>query len=579
MRRAARLVPALLACLLLAAVPGCNEQDAGFVLPADLVALLPAAPSALVACPGLESMDRALADLDARAGAEPVLPPALREKLDLAALLHEAVPGLGAAADPTRPLALALVLPPPMVQSEPLVTLVVPLRDPTAAPPAPADVFRALVVNGRYAAYSTDPALAVSDSVPALASDLRPGLLAGAMDLAGIVAQYRGLMEMGLGMMAMGAGQGAGAAEGATPAMSPEEAVAVAKMMRGLMDSVRRLDFALDLDEGTLALSSLLGLTADAPLSPAADADQPDFARAAALTGLLPADADLLQAWAANQGPEMAFMRDVYLAGARKEAARLPAEQAAAYEAWFQGYLDLIPRLACPAAAAMDFGEDGLGLLAVLEPDDPAALADALAGQMDALTAAGTGLAFVPLEPTEVAGGTVRRWRVAFDDAALAAGLAPDAAAGRQTAQTLLALGDLLPEVSLTTVGTHTVLGATTGDGDFARLLERVAAGGGKPDPRVAAAAKAAGPDCRQVVVGDAMPVANWLIGLAAELEADGLDELPHLEQPVPFTSTATMGAAGYGFTVTTDVPAIRAAVAAVEAMVAAQQDTLPGSK
>lgn len=573
MRRPARLVPVLLSCLFLAAVPGCNEQDAGVVLPDDLVALLPAAPSALVACPGLAAMDRALADLDARAGAEPVLPPAMRAKLDLAALLHEAVPGLGAAADPDLPLALALVLPPPMVQDEPLVTLVVPLRDPEAAPPAPADRFRALVVHGRYAAYSTDPALAVGDSVPDLASDLRPGLLSGAVDVAGTVAQYRGLLEMGLGMMAMGAGAGGQDGE---PAMSAEEAAALGKVLRGLMDSATRLDAALGLDEGMLALSGVLGLDPASPLSPAAD--QPDFGRAVALTGLLPADADVVQAWAADQGRPMAFMREYTLAGVRKEAAGLPPAQAAAYAAWFESHLDLLPRLACPAAAALDFGEDGLGLLAVLEPADPAGLAEALAQHIDALSAVGMGLAFVPVAPDGAADAAVRRWRVAFDDAALAAGLgaggqgAPGAA---QAARTLQALGDLLPEVSLAAVGPFVLLGATDGGDAFAAFAGRAAAGAGRPDARVVRAAAQAGPACRQVAVGDLAPLVNWIAGLVGELSGQE-DALPHLTRPLPFTGAVTMDPAAYGVAAAVDVPAVRAAWDALQAMAAARPDTLP---
>ncbi|MBE0566192.1 MAG: hypothetical protein IH621_09560, partial [Krumholzibacteria bacterium] len=467
--------------LLVLAASGCNSRDTGFALPADLTALLPPAPTAIVAAPGLGALDAALADLDARAGDEPLLPPAVRAQLDFAALLDQAVPGLTPLVDPARPLALAMVAPPPLSQDLGLI-LIVPLRDPRAELPALPEMFRSSLVHGRYLALSTAAAVAALDSVPALAQGLHPGVASVAVDLAGMIAQYRGVVEMGLGMMAMTPAQDPDAPAGGGTAMSPEEARALAGVVRGALDSARRLDLALDLADGELSLTGRLGLTAGAPLAPG---PQPDFGAALALSGLLPAGADLLQVWAQDQSRELAFMREYYLAGIRKETAALPPEQAAAYEAWFTGYLDMMPRLGCPAAAAVDFGEDGIGLLAVLEAAEPDALAEALTTQMDLLGSAGLGLVFVPLEPAQAGGIAVQRWRVEFDDEALAAGLGAGASGAlgtQQATQVLLVMGDLLPEVSLATAGARTVLGTTPAGGDFAGLLERVAGGGGKPD-------------------------------------------------------------------------------------------------
>lgn len=549
--------------LLAACFSGCSKQDRDLPLPADLLALLPAAPTAIVATPGLEAMDIALADLDARSTAEPLLPPEIRAQLDLRAALEKAVPGLAPLVDPTRPLALAAKAPPPMSNAMG-VTLVLPLLDPKAPLPPLPSAFRTAEVRGRYVAISTDPAYAATDTVPALALGLQPGVASLAVDLEGLISQYRGLLEMGLGMMAMAPAQDPGQ-PGAAPGMSPAESRALAAMARGLLDSARRLDLALDLEDGRLAMIGKLGILPDGPLQPG---PQPDFAAAAALTSLLPADADVLQASAIDQTNEMAFTREYYLAGVARQAEAMPPQQGAAFLAWFEGYLALVPGLACPMASALDFGNDGIAMLAVMRPDDPAALAEALALQMAHLAETGLGVAFQPLEPDRIDGVTVQRWRMEIDEAAIVA-LGQDPAGtpgGEQAVQTVRMLSSLMPDLSLATVGGHTLLGATADPEQFAALVTRVGQRVGKPDERVAKAVAAAGPDARQVVVGDLVPLANWLVDLYREMA--GFEGMPPLDTPVPFAAVATTGPDGYGFSVSTDVPAIRAAVAAAEAMV-----------
>ena len=558
--------PLLLAVVLLpvlATAFGCNEKSRDLSLPADLLALLPAAPTAIVATAGLEAMDLALADLDAHSADDPLLPPEARAQLDLRAALDKAVPGVASLVDPTLPLALAAKAPPPMV-SDMGMTLVLPLLDPAAELPPLPPAFKATVVRGRYVAISTDPAHAARDTVPELARDLKPGVATMAVDLQGLIEQYRGLLEMGLGMMAVAPAPDPDQ-PGAARASSPAETRALVAMARGMMDSARRLDLALDLSDGRLTVTGMLGIRPDGPLQPG---PQPDFAAAAVLTSLLPRDADVLQASASNQANEVAFTREYYLASVARQAEAMPPEEGAAFLAWFEGYLALVPRLACPAATALDFGNDGIAMLAVMQPDDPAALAAALTGQMARLAEAGLGVTFLPLEPDRIDGVAVQRWRMAIDEAAILA-LGRDSAGtpgGEQALQTVRMLGSLLPDLSLATVEGHMLLGATADPEQFAALVTRVGQRAGKPDGRIAKAAAAAGPDVCQVIVGDLMPLANWLVDLSRGMA--GFEGMPPLDTPVPFVTAATAGSDGYGFLVGTDVPAIRAAVAAAEAMV-----------
>ena len=264
----------------------------------------------------------------------------------------------------------------------------------------------------------------------------------------------------------------------------------------------------------------------------------------------------------------MDFSREYYLAGVARQAATMPPEQGAALLSWFEGYLALAPGMACPSAASLDFDEAGIGLLAVLQPDHPAALAEALAGQMARLEQIGLGVAFVPVESDEFDGVTVQRWHLEFDEAAVAAlGQARTTSPGAaQAAQMVTMLRSLLPELSLATVGGHVLLGATADHEPFAALVARAGQRVGKPDARVAEAADAAGPDTRQVLVGDLTPLANWMI--AATRSMAGFEGMPPLDVPIPFAAVTTAGPAGYGFSIGTDASAIRAAVAATEAMV-----------
>ena len=57
----------------------------------------------------------------------------------------------------------------------------------------------------------------------------------------------------------------------------------------------------------------------------------------------------------------------------------------------------------------------------------------------------------------------------------------------------------------------------------------------------------------------------NWLMGVAGDMGAKG--DFPTLDTPVPYETTVTVSASGYGVTATTDLPAVRAAVGAIRTM------------
>ncbi len=160
--------------------------------------MLPPSPTLVVALPSLDAFDRALDTVVADSSQGPVLTPKQRTEMDPRKLLDKALPGLADLVDPGKPLALALVAPPPMGQ-DPVATLVVPLQDAGATIPPLQDDFRSQALTGSYLAISTAATITVQDTVPALSRNLEPGAVSAALDLAGLLNQYRGLIDMSPG--------------------------------------------------------------------------------------------------------------------------------------------------------------------------------------------------------------------------------------------------------------------------------------------------------------------------------------------------------------------------------------------
>jgi len=268
------------------------------------------------------------------------------------------------------------------------------------------------------------------------------------------------------------------------------------------------------------------------------------------------------------------LVKDVYLAAVRREAAAMPPAQGAAYVAWFEDYLDLVPRLACPQAACVDFGEDGVRLLAVFRPGDPDALADAFARQLELVNAIGLGIRFTPDELADAGDVITHRWHASVDTDSLQAvmsrspGGTPGADAAR-IAELARMLHSLLPEVNIVATNGLTLLGMTRDEQPFTDLVERAAKGGGRPGLRVSEVRDEAGDGCVQVVVGDLMPAIRWATGLAAKMDGTEAPVLPE-GLTLPFNASATMAPDGYGFRLATDVPAVREAIETLKALEAA---------
>ena len=574
-----RITPVLilvLLALLLTGAAGCQKAGTDAGLPDDLLALLPADPVVIFSLSSLDDWEgRRQALADSTNGA-PLLEGGALAEIDLAAILAEKHPAVAAAVAGDRPLALAVGLPAPMTNQLDLV-LVIPVTDPaTVGDLADGDEFHTQLAMGDYVALATSPAYTPADTVPAIARDRLPGLVSLAVDLESVVTMYRPFVQMGLATMA--AMPPEDDESGARPGMDPEMAEALGEMLDILMDSVRRKDLAVDLDDRELNVAWRLDLIPGCPLEPG---PQPDFARALALTGALPEDAPVQMAMAVDQTRQMDVFGDYYLATMDKEMEQLPKDLARGIAAWFAGYLDTYDYVNVPMAVAGGYGPGGIEMHMVVDATDPAGLLAHMERQLTILGDLGLGLTVTPVDGIELGGVGIHGWDLAWDDALMdmvmaeaeAADVAPT---GGQLKQTFAMLRELAPGLRVARVGDLVLLTTTT---DHAELGLRVAdlLDPRGPDPRLAALAKAAGPHTVEAYRGDVAMIMATVFEVMYDFDPALTADLR--ARPLDVAGVATYGESRVGFTGSMDVAGLRATVETVKHMITkmeAKQDEEP---
>jgi len=381
-------------------------------LPTDLQELLPADPAVLVTISSFDDFQARWNELAA------AFPDEDEEEVpDLSAMIAENLPRFEEIVDPARPLALALDLTPVMMGQDPLLTWVVPLKKSfTDREDLGLDTANSSsVVQGDYAAIHSAPGYLPGGAKPALAGDMVPGVVSSALDLAGLMQTYGPFVEMGLASIPVGVAETDTLPDGQvveSPGMTREEADALKGMIRALMTSVDRFDLGFGGEGNLMRLNTRLSVLPDSPLSPG---PQPDFARALAMTGMLPAGGDFLMAIAMDMTRQFDVFKDFYVLNLEREAEKLGPETGAKYAAWFRDYLEAYGIWAKPLAASYRFGEDGMIAHAIMESADAAGDAARIAGIVEGLSEVGMGMTLTPLPDAEVGGVTVKSWSIAFD--------------------------------------------------------------------------------------------------------------------------------------------------------------------
>lgn len=236
-----------------------------FEMPADMQKLMPADPVFIMAVTSVNDLDRQW-----RAIEEMMDDGHSAERVDIVGMLSKELPQFAEYADLDRPLAVAMGLPALMGGQKPPITFIVPLsesfNDQVKEEMEAEEMLH--FFEGDYVAFSMDPAFTPSGRAPELAAALKAGFVTATLDLDAVLQSYRPLADMGLDSMGNSpavADTAGGAEDAAPPAVNAEEIRAMQDMARAIMDSARRLDMALQIEDDALTLVTGFSVHQEAP--------------------------------------------------------------------------------------------------------------------------------------------------------------------------------------------------------------------------------------------------------------------------------------------------------------------------
>ncbi len=540
-----------------------SAEDA-FQFPEDMQKLWPADPAFIVAITSVNDLDRQWRTI------EEMLNEGDGEPTDLIGMISEKMPQFAQTVDLDRPLAMATGLPDFMSGGDPPLTFIVPLSG------ALNDEARmeleeeglTQVIQGDYLAFSLDPAYAPAAVVPDLAQGLNPGFITSRLDLEMVVAAYRPLAEMSMGAMTAPPAEPDTTESGEirpNRGMDQEEAVAIKNLAQAIMDSARRLDLALQIEEETLTLHSGFSVFPDSPLDPG---PQPSFEDALQLTRLLPRGGNIIQAQALDQTRQFEVFRDFYVQSMEKGMAELPPDQADAFRAWMNLYLDSVDLFNNPMAASVEMSDESMSANVVMECADAPGSLERIAGLFAGLSDADMGIKFKKMPTGKVAGVEVRSWTIQYDADKLA-GLSADPTPSKMGAphmeaeQMIAFLRKVTPNINMAVRGNHLIISADTNPANLAHMIQEAGQRRGAANPVVSAVAAKAGPAVQQVVTGDLMAIIAWMTEWMEEIEEEEYTAIKG--NPIPFSSSVTIDGASYGGQWTMDMPAVKRLVKAFQ--------------
>jgi len=540
MTSSSRSAPFVIAVLMTAAVVHASSPCPGAAA-AGPETLLPAESTVTVAVASLDELADAWARLAAALR--------LEEESDLRAMVAEHAPAMAGVLDPARTLAMSFRIHPVMLQREPDWTHVLPVRGEVADPAALFDTedVAGWTLRDGYLALSSLAEPETAAEAPSWWRDMLPGVIAAHADLATLLDENRGVVEMGLASAPMMAEQARRQAEAegaeAPPVDMPsaEQMEGIASLARLVMDSLTAMDAAVDVTADAAVLRTRYDVRPDSPL---AAGPQPDFADALDLTRRLPRHADLVAVGAFDQSRARAELKDFTRASLRESYAELARDEES-LERWLDATMELMDLANRPWAASVSGGADGFAMRWAQHCGrDADATASRLLAMLE-LTEA-MGLARFEVLPVErAAGSTVHVLRLDYE--------LPEDAGG--DADEILALLDQFSGEIRLAVQEPLVLMTMNEDADA--MLEMLR-GGGRPHDRIAALARDAGPDVRQILAGDYGPLLA-MVAAAAGTEAPA--------GAVPFTGVVTAAAARGGFDLSVGLEGLANLAGFIEAM------------
>jgi hypothetical protein len=369
----------------------------------DLGRLVPENAVAIVYVPSLATAVDEVKKLVAAAN------PQFADEVDVNMLLGEMLgmtPGLTPEMiDPTKPMALVVMMPPGGGPTEPIPAIILCVRDPKAAaesmanPPACAGSFIAFAPMG-----GVD--LKAANTVPDIAKGLAGGDLAVRLDLAKITSVYGDTLKMGLG-------QGMSELQSVTGPDQPDISGFTDVMQKGLgdlIDSVDVLNLALNIDGATVTLNGGLMMKAGSPLAgvgvPAGDL--------AAMAGMLPGDYPISMLLSLDWTKVMAWMQPLMDISLQTMPENLRSE----FTKQWAKVTPLFAHLGNDIGVAASLGPDGMQLVEILSAKDAKGYLDGMEALMkggygDMM--AGMGMSMTLRESVDVAGFEVRGFGMTID--------------------------------------------------------------------------------------------------------------------------------------------------------------------
>ncbi len=539
-----RHILSLFCLTLLFAIPAFSSSDSPPPPPQPEL-LMPAEATAVIKVTSIDDLTRLLTEFSALINEEEGM-----SEEDVLFFLDDMFPPVQEIALRTSPFLLSLIMPPVMLQQEPRATAIFPIvsdiedigfytQD---------EMIQSWAQDYGCLALSTDPDYIPSETPPVLLSSMLDGIVSASVDLYDLFETNRGVIEMGLGSAQMMAA----ADTSMSKEVSSEQVEAYVDLARVLIDSLKRMDLAVDLVDRDLSLQTQFTV---APGSPLDLGPQPDFNRALELTRLLPAGADFMQASALDQGLSFEYFKEFSAVSLTSSQPDMTPEQKIAFDAWMENYYLAMMMANSPYATSMT-NDGALAIHSVVQVGDPSAELTLVAKVIDGYSQLGLGIAFDRQSDSMIGDVDVSNWSLKLDSE-LFANEDTDDDDWIQMVKMMEYIGDELHACAHDGLLFFSFDRGTDG---LAAMLQKQEDGGSPVNAKMAALAAKSGPTCRQAAAGDLSAFVQW-IGYAAGVE------VARTEGQIPVSSVITSDGPVGGFELGVNLDGMSKLMAFFEAM------------
>ena len=514
-------------------------------LPAALTRLLPEQADMLIAVPSIEKLEAAWDDLhDMMAD--------LEEDTDMptfAKLVEEMELEFYDQIRQDQPLAVALTLPNMMAGVEMSWVAVLPWLGDGQGLGQIAEAMSPmhLQLEQGYLRMEKTGEYVPAEAPTPLVDFLQPGALTVAMDLEKVWKDYEPMMGfamMGLTMPQTDPETG----EAGDPAMTQDEAQALAEGLRTFFGSADVLALGADLSGGSARLTEELHMLPGSTLDPL---PQPDFQKALDLTRYLDGDADWVMAYSVEPGQFLELYKDMYrtmLVDTYTDSGMMDEEAAGnLVDTYFQS----MEMYMAPTAATvnLDLEKGRLSGAGLQVTDQGEQLMEMQLQMIELANANQRMLTIAALPIRKIAGVDVMSWEYQWHQEGLAEMIEQQVAKetdaemdmdDEEMSMVLKVVADLMPRVSMAHKDGLVFWALDEDLGSMEQMLMKAGSGLGRPHARLAGLAELAGDDCQGVFDGDLSQAIALGLQIAREIAPE---DVPELElQAIPASYILAIG-------------------------------------